>query len=52
MKYKLTAYCKANKSNEIHECVYFTVRSNDIQVIIDAMLGRDHLRFTLTEEIQ
>jgi hypothetical protein len=51
MKYKLTAYCKPTLQSPAGlEIIYFTVRSNDIQVIIDSMLGRDHLRFVLTEE--
>lgn len=51
MKYKLTAYCNPTlQSPAVVEVIYFTVYSHDIQAIIDAMLGRDNLRFTLTEE--
>jgi hypothetical protein len=51
MKYKLTAYSKPTPQSPAGlEIIYFTVISNDIQAIIDAMLGREHLRFTLVEE--
>ena len=46
-KYKLTAYFPAKK--DLEECLYFTIESYDINLLIEAMIGREHLRFTLEE---
>lgn len=47
MKYKLTCYCTESRS--LDEYIYFSITSSDIQVIIDSILGRTNLRFTLEE---
>ena len=48
MKYKLTAYLKPTAVSPAgYEEKLFIITASDINVIIDAMIGREHLRFTL-----